>query len=364
MLKRLIIFSVLLTTVLVVVGISFYNSENLKTKETDAGGFGISPPYFYNDELKPGDVYQSVIYALRSNNEGIEGVSVKITAPEIESWLSLYPGHELDFDDGDLQVPVLLKATVPADAKPGVYKGTINLYYHPGRSGIFKKGNQVMLGAKGDIRLTVVDPTANAKVVRDMAIATNTTEYIVRNNDLYQKWKGYFVYTEGEDKLMYYVSPAEKMIFDVSTTSLLALLLPKQSTGITNVNLDKIAIAPVFNSASDTDADGLPDFFEELIGTKPDIADTDGDKFGDFEEVEKSYDPLKRRKSKITDNVFSQKLAGRILMQVEDRGRLWYVYPADQKRYFLGADEYASQLVAKLALEISIAELSKMINTQ
>ena len=42
----------------------------------------------------------------------------------------------------------------------------------------------------------------------------------------------------------------------------------------------------------DTDADGLPDYIEDLYGTDPNNPDTDGDGYKDGEEVENGYDPL------------------------------------------------------------------------
>jgi len=37
----------------------------------------------------------------------------------------------------------------------------------------------------------------------------------------------------------------------------------------------------------------------------------------------------------------SASLSGRILLQVQDKGQAWYVYPIDQKRYFLGSPDDA-----------------------
>lgn len=49
----------------------------------------------------------------------------------------------------------------------------------------------------------------------------------------------------------------------------------------------------------------------------------------------------------------SAQLKGRILLQVEERGEAWYVYPADNERYFMGRPADAFDLMKKLGLGIS-----------
>lgn len=362
MIKRLFIFSAFLTIVLVIVGIAFYRSNDLRTNETDAGGFGISPPHFKTGEIEPGASYQDQIYALRSTTEGTEKVSVKINAPDIESWLSLYPGNELVFNEGDTQVPVLVKAKIPEKAGPGEYKGSIYFYYNKPNSNLFKKGNQVVLGAVAEILIQVKGK--EVKIIKDLIQPGTDAEYAVKNDLLYQKWKGHFISIPGEPKLIYYVSPSEKVIYNVSTTTQVINLLPKIGTGISNANLDKIQIATVFNSEIDSDKDGLPDFFEQIIGTDPADTDTDNDKYSDKEELDKNYDPLKKRKPKTIDQDLSEKLSGKILLQVENRGTSWYISPVDTKRYFLGTGDYAFNLVNSLALQIGPEEITKLINNE
>lgn len=50
---------------------------------------------------------------------------------------------------------------------------------------------------------------------------------------------------------------------------------------------------------TDSDQDGLPDEEEQLIGTAPDNADTDGDKISDFLEMEYGFSPFSRVKQAI-----------------------------------------------------------------
>jgi len=43
----------------------------------------------------------------------------------------------------------------------------------------------------------------------------------------------------------------------------------------------------------DNDNDGLTNFEEKLLGTDPDVKDTDGDGYGDYAELQNGYDPLR-----------------------------------------------------------------------
>lgn len=53
-------------------------------------------------------------------------------------------------------------------------------------------------------------------------------------------------------------------------------------------------------------------------------------------------------------------LAGRILLQVENKGQAWYVYPADEKRYSMGRPNDAFDLMRKLSIGISNKDLAKI----
>jgi len=49
----------------------------------------------------------------------------------------------------------------------------------------------------------------------------------------------------------------------------------------------------------------------------------------------------------------SQRMSGSILIQVEKKGEAWYVYPNDNRRYFLGRPEDAFNLMRKLGLGVN-----------
>jgi len=56
----------------------------------------------------------------------------------------------------------------------------------------------------------------------------------------------------------------------------------------------------------------------------------------------------------------SEKLKGRILLEVESHGEAWYVYPYEQKRYFLGRPRDALQIMKNLGLGITDQELAQI----
>jgi hypothetical protein len=59
----------------------------------------------------------------------------------------------------------------------------------------------------------------------------------------------------------------------------------------------------------------------------------------------------------------SERLKGRILLQVEEKGEAWYVNPLDLERYFLGRPADAFRLMRELGLGVSEADFSKWNGT-
>ena len=63
-----------------------------------------------------------------------------------------------------------------------------------------------------------------------------------------------------------------------------------------------------------------------------------------------------------TPNPLAKRLAGRILLQVQDHGKAWYVSPVDYQRYYLGSPADAVQVMRKLGLGISNATFAQFRN--
>lgn len=60
------------------------------------------------------------------------------------------------------------------------------------------------------------------------------------------------------------------------------------------------------------------------------------------------------------DAAFRQKMSGRILIQVEENGEAWYVYPKNLKRYYLGRPADAFAIMRSLGLGITDNNLSQI----
>jgi hypothetical protein len=56
----------------------------------------------------------------------------------------------------------------------------------------------------------------------------------------------------------------------------------------------------------------------------------------------------------------SQKLSGRILLQIESHGEAWYINPIDQKKYFLGKPQDAFLFMKKFSIGITNSNLKKI----
>jgi hypothetical protein len=60
------------------------------------------------------------------------------------------------------------------------------------------------------------------------------------------------------------------------------------------------------------------------------------------------------------DYALRQRLSGRILLQVEEHGEAWYVYPGDLRRYYLGRPDDAFSVMRSLGLGITSADLARV----
>lgn len=128
--------------------------------------------------------------------------------------------------------------------------------------------------------------------------------------------------------------------------------------GITDDNLRRIPIAPPGTSGDDGDGDGLSAAFEAAIGSSDENADSDFDGIDDGREV--AAGTLPDGAGRIIDRALADRLAGKILLQVEGRGEAWYVHPVDGRRHYLGRPDDALRVMQRTALGISADNLSRV----
>lgn len=79
-----------------------------------------------------------------------------------------------------------------------------------------------------------------------------------------------------------------------------------------------------------------------------------------------SNDFLTNEKSKITniDKNLTNKLKGKILLQVEDKGEAWYVNPKDGKRHYMADGNEAYNVMRDLGIGIKNSDLEKIKNNK
>lgn len=190
--------------------------------------------------------------------------------------------------------------------------------------------------------------------------ASNVSQEMnIENSSMYKSLKGKIMLKVEANGEAYYIHPVSKKMFYLGRPEDAFSVMREQGAGITNVNLAKIPVGLTGLTGSDSDADGLPDLFEDAVGTNKNNADTDGDGYKDKTELAGNYNPNGGGKLNL-DNNFSAAQKGKIFLQVERNGEAWYVNPADGKRYFLGRPADAFQVMRYLGRGISNNDFNKL----
>ncbi len=162
----------------------------------------------------------------------------------------------------------------------------------------------------------------------------------------------------------WYVNPIDEKRIYLKDGDTAYQLMKKVSLGIRNADLQKIPIGysdlsrlVMRENDQDYDHDDLSDSLERAIGTDVYSEDSDADGFKDNEELRNGYNPLGAGTWR-TDTRLVARLKGRLLLQIESRGEVWYLNPVDNKRYFLADGRAAYNLMRWAGLGATNATLN------
>ncbi len=102
----------------------------------------------------------------------------------------------------------------------------------------------------------------------------------------------------------------------------------------------------------DDDGDGISNDLEIALGLDHRLADSDGDGYSDKMELVNGHSP-KGPGRFVPDTAFTERNKGRIFIQVEGKGEAWYVNPGDGSRYYLGRPRDAFEIMRKQSLGVN-----------
>lgn len=150
-----------------------------------------------------------------------------------------------------------------------------------------------------------------------------------------KKLEGQFLIEVDNGGRLWYVDPSTHSKYEVNNKNV-KNLFQELSVGVANEDLEKIPLA--FNAA-------------------PIDKDSDGDGWSNRTEVSEGYDPFGPGKPNYDRN-FAFDLAGELLLQVEDDGRIWYV-DTNGERWELTWENYLN-VMSKNALGVLSQDISEI----
>jgi hypothetical protein len=127
-------------------------------------GFGISPPFFRNDNLTRGSYFEEKIYLVRGDPVEDSKVTITINVPGADNWIKIDKGTSFILPKGEKAVPILVSVQVPNDAPYGRYTGFMRITVEPKEVPPGQVG--IALGARVEVDLNVTERKVFNFIVR------------------------------------------------------------------------------------------------------------------------------------------------------------------------------------------------------
>jgi hypothetical protein len=121
--------------------------------ENTFAGFGITPPFFRNENLTRGSHFEEKIYLVRGDPVEDVKVTISVNVPGADSWIKIDKGTEFVIPKGVSSFPILLSVDVPKDAVYKRYTGFIRITVEPKEITPGQVG--IALGARMEVDLSV-----------------------------------------------------------------------------------------------------------------------------------------------------------------------------------------------------------------
>ncbi|MCX6800015.1 MAG: hypothetical protein NT091_02630, partial [Candidatus Falkowbacteria bacterium] len=182
---------------------------------------------------------------------------------------------------------------------------------------------------------------------------------LIKDINIYNKLKGKIILKVEENGEAFYVHPLKQYVYFLCRPTHAFKIMREQGVGISSKELDKIPYGITNMSGEDSDKDGLPNIFEDAIKTNKNLANTDGKRDSDRVDILNGYNPINGNPLNLSTAI-SSKYKGRMLLQVEDHGEAWYVYPVNAIRYYLGRPSDALQIMREKGLGINNVDFGKL----